>query len=101
MSRPNAKKWILAFFAMSLALMLFFSVTAWVIDPFFQFRVKDNAYLLRGWFVDSGLIRNYDYDILFLGSSMVQNFDMDLAREKSGISSKAGSSLPAAVSAQL
>ena len=82
--RFDSRKWILGFFAIVLAAVLVLSVAAYAIDPFLQFRVKDNAYLLRGWFVDSGLIENYDYDTLIIGSSMVQNFDMELWREKLG-----------------
>lgn len=79
-----SRKWILGFFAIVLAAVLVLSAAAYAIDPFLQFRVKDNTYLLRGWFVDSGLIENYDYDTLIIGSSMVQNFDMELWREKLG-----------------
>ena len=82
--RIDSRKWILGFFSIVLAAVLVLSVAAYAIDPFLQFRVKDNAYLLRGWFVDSGLIENYDYDTLIIGSSMVQNFDMELWREKLG-----------------
>lgn len=84
MNGSGAKRWIIAFFAFVLAVVLFLSAAAYVIDPFLQFRAKDDTYLLRGWFVDSGLVRNYDYDTLIIGSSMVQNFDMDLWRKKLG-----------------
>ena len=79
-----SRRWILGFFAVVLAAVLVLSAAAYAIDPFLQFRAKDNTYLLRGWFVDSGLVRNYDYDTLIIGSSMVQNFDMELWREKLG-----------------
>ena len=45
--RFDSRKWILGFFAIVLAAVLVLSVAAYAIDPFLQFRVKDNAYLLR------------------------------------------------------
>lgn len=58
---------------------------SYIIDPFFQFRVHDNAYMLNERFVAGGLIKNYDYDTLILGSSMTQNFDMNLFRNSLGV----------------
>ncbi|MBQ2901190.1 MAG: hypothetical protein IJE49_05025 [Agathobacter sp.] len=76
------KKWIVSFVGIVLSIMLILSTIAYSIDPFFQFRTKDDSYMLSGWFVSSGLIKNYDYDMLILGSSMTQNFDMDVIREE-------------------
>lgn len=78
------KRWIVSFFAIVLSVLAVLSGLAYIIDPFFQFRVKDNSYMLKGSYVGSGLIKNYDYDTLIIGSSMTQNFDMDLFREKLG-----------------
>ena len=85
MNGSGARKWIVSFFALSLTVCLLLAGTAYLIDPFLQFRAKDHSYMLRGWFVDSGLIENYDYDTLIIGSSMVQNFDMDLFRKELGV----------------
>lgn len=41
--------------------------------------------MLSGWFVGGGLIENYDYDTLIVGSSMTQNFDMDVFRNELGV----------------
>ncbi|MBR1659370.1 MAG: hypothetical protein IJ705_03540 [Oscillospiraceae bacterium] len=78
------KKWITSFLCLVLAVLLLLSAAAWVVDPYLQFRIRDNAYLLSGRFVDAGLIRNYDYDTLMIGSSMTQNFDMELFRSEMG-----------------
>ena len=80
----TAKKWIVSFFALVLAIVLLLSAAAWAVDPFFQFRSRDNAYMLSAIFSGSGLIRTWDYDTLILGSSMIQNFDMDRFRDKLG-----------------
>lgn len=84
MRKLKARTWVVSFAALVLVLVLLFSALVYLIDPFFQFRVKDNAYMLSAWFVGSGLIENYDYDTLILGSSMTQNFDMDVFRRELG-----------------
>lgn len=84
MKKFSAKKWICGFVSIVLCLTVSFSALTIAVDPFFQFRVKDNEYLLNGRFVSEGLIKNYDYDTLMLGSSMVQNFDMQMFREEIG-----------------
>ena len=78
------RKWILSFFSIETAAILLLAAAAYFVDPFFQFRVKDNAYVLQEWFVSSGLIENYRYDTLLIGSSMTRNFNMDRFREKLG-----------------
>lgn len=85
MEKHTEQKWIISFFAVVLAIMAFLSGIAYIVDPFFQFRVKDNSYKLNGWYVGSGLIENYDYDTLIIGSSMIQNFDMDVFRKELGV----------------
>lgn len=75
-------KWSVEFFGVIFSLLIFFSLIVYDIDPFFQFRVKDNSYMLSEWFVSGGLIENYDYDTLVIGSSMTQNFDMDKFRDE-------------------
>ena len=80
----SAKKWILSFFAIEAAGLAVFAAAAFLIDPFFQFRVRDNTYTLQEWFVSGGLIENYRYDTLLIGSSMTRNFDMDLIRKELG-----------------
>lgn len=83
--RISPRTWIIGFFIGVLALFLCLSAAAYLVDPFFQFRVKDRVYVLNMWFVGGGLIENYDYDTLIIGSSMTQNFNMDVFRERLGV----------------
>ena len=76
------KKWLVYFFLIVIIIMTILITLAYIIDPFFKFRVKDNVYMLDGWFVSAGLTKNYDYDTYIIGSSMTQNFNMDIFREK-------------------
>lgn len=82
MEKQITKNWIISFFCGVLGVLMSLCVVAYIVDPFFQFRAKDNSYMLSGQFVSAGLVKNYDYDTFIIGSSMTQNFDMDLFREK-------------------
>ena len=75
-------KWIALFFAIVFIFVSVCSLATYIIDPFFQFRVRDNTYILNGRYVCSGLIKNYDYDTLFIGSSMIQNNNADVIRSE-------------------
>lgn len=78
------QKWIFSFFAITAAALALLAAAAYFVDPFLQFRVRDNTYVLQEWFVSGGLIENGAYDTLLIGSSMTRNFDMDRLREKLG-----------------
>lgn len=80
----NIRNWIKSFFAGVLVFIFLISVIMYIVDPFFQYRVRDNQYLLSARFVSAGLIKNYDYDTLVLGSSMTQNFNMERFRNELG-----------------
>lgn len=81
----GARRWLAAFLLFTGLLLAALSAAAWAVDPFFQFRVRDNRYKLFPHFVAPGLIQNGDYDTLILGSSVTQNFDMERFREKLGV----------------
>lgn len=76
-----AKKWLLRLLALILAIVLLMCACAYLVDPYMQYRVRDNQYLLNSRLVTPGLIKNYDYDTVLIGSSMIQNTDMGLFRE--------------------
>lgn len=82
----DARRWIALFLVSILFIVLLFCSMIYVIDPFLQFRIKDNAYALPERYVCGGLIKNYDYDTLIVGSSMTQNFNMDVFRKELGVS---------------
>ena len=80
----KTQSWLRCFFILTLVLVLLLSGLMYIVDPFFQFRVRDNSYMLNPRYVNPGLIENYDYDTLIIGSSMTQNFDMDIFRAELG-----------------
>lgn len=79
-----AKKWLLRLLALTLALVALMCAAVYWVDPYMQYRVRDNQYLLNSRLVTPGLIKNYDYDTVLIGSSMIQNTDMALFRETLG-----------------
>ncbi len=80
----SAKKWIISFTAIVLAIVLLLSTITYIVDPGFQFRVKDNTYFLASRYVAPGLVKNQNYDTIILGSSMTQNFDVPHFEETLG-----------------
>lgn len=83
--KKENKLYLTTFFVVSLLLLLLIGGANYLVDPFFQFRVKDRQYILNPQFVNAGLIKNYDYNTVVMGSSMVQNYDMSVFREQSGV----------------
>lgn len=81
----TAKMWIASFLALSVLILAGISGIAYAIDPYFQYRVKDKEYFLSAPYVNAGLIKNYDYDTLIIGSCMIGNFDMDRFRNELGM----------------
>ena len=84
MKKSPFAKWIRSFFCTVLAILLVLSAAVYAVDPFMQFRTRDNAYMLYPLYVSGGLVKNYEYDTLIIGSSMTQNFNMDTFRTELG-----------------
>lgn len=82
-SKKLYKRFLVVVAASTLFILLVIGLASYIIDPFFQFRVKDNNhYFLNPWLVNGGLAKNYDYNTVILGSSMVQNYDLSILRKK-------------------
>lgn len=81
------KKWLISFLCIFLSAVFLVGIIAYLVDPFYQFRYDDPTYFNNtAKFPGPGLVKNYDYDTLIIGSSMTQNFDMDLFRRELGVS---------------
>lgn len=75
-------KWYVAVSSIITTLLLLCIIITYIIDPFLQYRITDNKYILNCNYTAPGLVKNYDYDTIIIGSSMTQNFSMDLFREQ-------------------
>lgn len=79
----QSKKWLLSFLCILLVAVLLVGLTAYWVDPFYRFRYGENAHFINtAKFPGPGLVKNYEYDTLIFGSSMTQNFDMDVFRQE-------------------
>lgn len=78
----TSKKYLKAFAISSIVILFCIGLAGYIIDPFFQYRVNtESHYILNPRLVNGGLAKNYDYNTVLLGSSMVQNYNMSILRE--------------------
>lgn len=77
----SSKRFITIFSIVFLVALMCIGLISYIVDPFFQFRAKpDTRYFLNPRFVTGGLAKNYDYNVVVLGSSMTQNFNLNILR---------------------
>jgi len=72
------KKFNILFISISFILVISLITVNYVIDPYQQYR-KTNFYLFNTEnprYLNAGLVKNYDYDSLIIGSSMMANFNV-------------------------
>lgn len=79
-NKKDPKKFVILFALVSIVVLACIMTVNYIVDPFFQYRVKDNSYILNPQFSDAGLIKNYDYNAVVLGSSMVQNYNLEILK---------------------
>ncbi len=77
------KKWVITTISLGLVMLLILGSITFIVDPLYQYRYDENDnYYLNSKFSCAGLIKNYPYDAVMLGSSMTQNFDPDVFKDK-------------------
>lgn len=78
----SSTRYLKIFIISCIVFLLGIGALSYIVDPFFQFRVNtDGRYILNPRFVNGGLAKHYDYNTVFLGSSMFQNLDMAVVRD--------------------
>lgn len=81
-NKYSSIKYLKVFILSCIAFLFCIGSVSYIVDPFFQFRVNtDGRYILNPRFVNGGLAKHYDYNTVFLGSSMFQNLDMSVFRD--------------------
>ena len=80
----SSAQWLRRFLALVLAVLALLAVLVYIIDPYYHYRAYDHKYKLDKIFSVPGVVKNYDYDAIIIGSSMTQNFDMDSFRRELG-----------------
>lgn len=82
----SEKKFLLSFFALSLAVLLVMSLVVFWYDPYVYYRMPEDRLIINNYrFINPGIAKNAEYDAAVVGSSMTQNFDMPLMREELGV----------------
>lgn len=81
----TVKRWCVSFLLGSLGVLLLLALTMWAADPFLQYRATDGKYYLSARFANPGILKNADYDAVVVGSSVTQNFSMQLFRDELGV----------------
>ena len=82
MDRTNkqSKRFAFVFAVTTVSLLALIALFIYIVDPFFQYRVRDKQYILNPIYNNPGLAKNYDYNTAVIGSSMVQNYDLDILK---------------------
>lgn len=80
----SSAQWLRRFLALVLAVLAILAALVYLIDPYYHYRAYDQKYKLDKIFSVPGVVKNYDYDTIIIGSSMTQNFDMDSFRRELG-----------------
>lgn len=83
-NKLSSAGWLRRFLALTLLVLAVLAVLVYIIDPYYSYRAYDHRYKIDKIFSVPGIVRNYDYDTIIIGSSMAQNFDMDSFRRELG-----------------
>ena len=81
------KKWVIAFFALLLAILLLLGSITAVLDPYFHYHapLEGLSYeLFYQRYQNDGIVKHFDYDALITGNSMTENFKTSLCDELFG-----------------
>lgn len=78
------KKWIVAFVSILLTALIFVSLSIIIIDPVFFYHKPlkaFNYYYDDSFYQGAGIIKNFDYETLITGTSLVQNMKPSTVKE--------------------
>ncbi|MBQ8603569.1 MAG: hypothetical protein IJ410_01820 [Oscillospiraceae bacterium] len=73
----NSKKYIVITFILTAVMLGMVAIPIIKIDPFFHYHtpLEQYEYMMEDpWYINYGIIKNYDYDAMITGTSMTANF---------------------------
>lgn len=76
----KARSWCICFVSIVVTLAILLMLIAYIIDPMNLYSWHEIRFMNSGVNFNPGIIRNYDADYYVIGSSMIQNTDMDQVR---------------------
>lgn len=75
----NSKKWTISILSVTLIIVLAFGIITYYLDPLLQYGKEPGRLKYRHYtemYCNPGIAKNYEYNAVFLGSSMVENADV-------------------------
>lgn len=78
----KARRWCALFIIIVIILSFILMALSYVIDPMNLYSWHETRFMNSGVYFNPGIIRNYDADYYVIGSSMIQNTDMDRLRDE-------------------
>ncbi len=82
----SSRKWLRSLFLFCVLIFVVLGATVYLYDPFCYYRLPRDRFIVNNYrFLNAGIIKNVDYDAVVIGSSMAQNFRMELFREHMGM----------------
>lgn len=75
----RSKKWVVSLLSVALAAILIFGLTMLFFDPLLQYVKEPGSLTYRTYaeiYSNPGIAKNYDYNAVLVGSSMVENTDV-------------------------
>ena len=76
----SSKKWLIMFFSLLIILVLISSIIIYVVDPYFHYHAPLSflQYEFEDYtnerYINNGILRNFDYDAMIIGTSHTENF---------------------------
>lgn len=79
------KNWVKRFVIGSLCVLIAMGALVYFWDPYTYYRIVDGRLkYVASAYIDAGIIRNDEYDVAMIGSSVSQNFDVQRFRDQVG-----------------
>ena len=75
----NTKKWVTILLSLSLVVIILFGTVTYCLDPLLQYGKEPGLLSYREYteiYSNPGIAKNYDYNAVLVGSSMVENTDV-------------------------
>ena len=80
----SPRAFLVRLFVCTLAVLIVTGSVLVLLDPFSHYRAPSSDYVINDRFCMNGMVRHNEYGAALVGSSMCQNFDMDLLDSLSG-----------------
>lgn len=83
----NTRKWLIRVIAAVLCMMVFFGSIMFYLDPLLHYHLERGPltyYTYSEIYSNPGIAKHYDYDAVMVGTSMIENTDVDLCDQLLG-----------------